>query len=287
MTHLPSAHLGTRIGVLASLLLIALPVSPSAAQTNDLYWVGGPTGGAIHRMSPAGGTSEVLGEIPPPRYAKLTVFDDKLYWLSFFEQDLMQSDLHGNGVQRADPSSLPPDVLLAVKGGVRNAYGEEIFGLDSDPLTEKVFYPPAAVAADTVHGKIYWIGGWNDNEAGRIGRMNLDGSDPQTLFDGMRFQDFSLDLALDVPAGKMYWNDPANQRIQRANLDGTGLETLASGVDAIALALYPVPEPGSAAGVAGLALLFLARRRPRQQSFPYGSAVARPRARLPAGRNPR
>ena len=81
------------------MLLIALPVAQSAAQTNDLYWVGGSSG-AIHRMSPAGGPSQVLGEIPPPRYAKLTVFDDKLYWLSFFEQDLMQSDLHGQGVRR-------------------------------------------------------------------------------------------------------------------------------------------------------------------------------------------
>jgi hypothetical protein len=165
-----------------------------------------------------------------------------------------------------------------VKGGVRNADGDEIFELTNDPVTEQQFAPAAAVAADTVHGKIYWIGGWNDNDAGRIGRMNLDGSDPQTLFDGMRFQDFSLDLALDVPAGKMYWNDPANQRIQRANLDGTGLETLASGVDAIALALYPVPEPGSAAGVAGLALLILTRRRPRQQCFHDGSAVPLPRS---------
>ena len=278
MTHLQSAQPGTRIGVLASLLMITLPVSQAAAQTNDLYWVGDRTGGTIHRMSPDGGPSEVLGEIPVPRPAKLAVFDDKLYWLTFFEQNLMQSDLHGNGVQRAEPSSLPPDVLLAVKGGVRNADGDEIFELKNDPVTGQQFSPAAAVAADTVHGKIYWVGGWNDNDAGRIGRMNLDGSDPQTLFDGMRFQDFPLDLALDVPAGKMYWNDWANRRIQRANLDGTALETLASDVDASALALYPVPEPGTAAGVAGLALLTLARRRPQQQSFHYGSAVARPRS---------
>ncbi len=266
MTHLDLAQPGARTALLASLLLIALPVSQSAAQTNDLYWVGGQTG-AIHRMSTAGGTSEVLGEIPPPRYAKLTVFDDKLYWLSFFEEDAMQSDLHGQGVQPADPSTLPPDVLLALKGGVPNANGDEIFGLDYDPVTEQQYGPAAAVAADTIHGKIYWAGGWNNNGAGRIGRMNLDGSDPQTLFDGLDFQDFSIDLALDVPAGKMYWTNPNLGTLQRANLDGTGLETLASGVDPVALALYPVPEPGSAASVAGLAFLTLARRRLRKQAW--------------------
>jgi hypothetical protein len=264
MMHLPSARLATRIGALASLLVIALPVSRSAAQTNDLYWVGGQTG-AIHRMSLAGGTSEVLGEISSLSPAKFTVFDDKLYWLTFLREDLMQSDLHGRGAQPADPSALPPDVLLAVKGGVRNADGDEIFGLAADPLTEQQFAPAAAVAADTVHGKIYWAGGWNENYAGRIGRMNLDGSNPQTLFDGLGIQDLPVDLALDVPAGKMYWTNWGSASIQRANLDGTGLETLASGVDAIALALYPVPEPGSAAGVAGLAILFLARRRPRRR----------------------
>jgi hypothetical protein len=277
MMHLPSPQPGTRrLVVLASLLLIALPVSRSAAQTNDLYWVGGPSGGAIHRMSPAGGPSEVLGEISVPSPGKMTIFDDKLYWLTFYERDLMQSDLHGRGAQPADPSTLPPDVLLAVKGGVRNDNGDEILSLGVDPITEKVFEPAAAVAADTIHGKIYWAGGWNDNEAGRIGRMNLDGSNPQTLFDGMGFQDLPVDLALDVPAGKMYWTNWSNTSIQRANLDGTGLETVASGVSATALALYPVPEPGSAAGVAGLALLILARRRPRRQCFHDGSAVALP-----------
>ena len=281
--NLPPARLGTRTGVLASLLLIALPVSRSAAQTNDLYWVGGNSG-TIHRMSPAGGPSVVLGEIPPPRYAKLTIFDDKLYWLSFFEQNLMRSDLHGRGVQPADPSALPADVLLAVRGGVRDDEGDEIFGLDFDPVTEQQYGPAAAVAADTTHGTIYWAGGWNNNGAGRVGRMDLDGSNPQTLFDGLDFQDFSIDLALDVPAGKMYWTNPNLASLQRANLDGTGLETLASGVDATALALYPVPEPGTSAGVAGLALLTLARRRPRRgvrSHRPAAGVRRRPRGIIP------
>ena len=149
-------------------------------------------------------------------------------------------------MQPADPPALPADVLLALRGGVRNDDGDEIFGLDFDPVTGQQYGPAASVAADTTRGKIYWAGGWNNNGAGRIGRMNLDGSDPQTLFDGIDFQDFSIDLALDVPAGKMYWTNPNLGSIHRANLDGTGLETLASGVDATALALYPVPEPGSA-----------------------------------------
>ena len=262
MMHFQPAWPGIRIAILASFLLIALPASPgAAARAAELYWVS-YSSGAIHRMSPDGGPSEVLGEIPVPRAGKMTIFDDKLYWLSFFDQNLMQSDLHGQGAGPADPSALPSDVLLELKGGVLDADGHEIFGLDIDPLTERAFYPAAAVAADTIHGKIYWAGGWNDNGAGLIGRMNLDGSNPQTLFEGMDFQDFSLDLALDVSAGKMYWTNPNAGSIQRANLDGTGLETIAN-ADATALAFRSVPEPGSAIGVAALALLMLSRRTAR------------------------
>jgi hypothetical protein len=65
----------------------------------------------------------------------------------------------------------------------------------------------------------------------------------------------------------MYWTNPNLASIQRANLDGTGLETIASNVDATALALTSiVPEPGSAVGIAGLALLMLARRTARSSA---------------------
>ena len=68
---------------------------------------------------------------------------------------------------------------------------------------------------------------WTDLRAGRIQRANADGSNVETLIDGL---DTPYGIALDVAGGKIYWTDPGADKIQRANLDGTNVETLIDGL---------------------------------------------------------
>ena len=72
---------------------------------------------------------------------------------------------------------------------------------------------------DAGNGKIYWA----DRSAGKIRRMNLDGSGRvETLVEVSQ----PTSIALDLGNGKMYWTSQNNERIQRANLDGTNILTL-------------------------------------------------------------
>jgi DNA-binding beta-propeller fold protein YncE len=111
---------------------------------------------------------------------------------------------------------------------------------------------------------------WSDRVANTIRRANLDGSQVETLVDGMdevrgvavdwqrhmlywadnganKIQRSLLDgshvedlvtqglgfpagIALDVAGNKMYWADAQASRIQRANLDGSGVEDVVTGL---------------------------------------------------------
>lgn len=68
-----------------------------------------------------------------------------------------------------------------------------------------------------------------------VQRANLDGSGVETLVSGL----FALELALDLPAGKMYFlvnpeGNPGVKGIYRAGLDGSNVEVVIGGMD------YPV-----------------------------------------------
>ena len=256
MTH-------TRV-LTSSTLLVILAATPvqADAQTTELYWAGSSSG--LHRISLAGGVgpSQFVADIPVPWYAQMSVHEDKLYWIGIGDQLLYRANLDGSALEQVAIGSLPPDAWLALRGGVQTTDGDLIFALDQDPVTGQRFSPAANVVADYQNGKMYWIGGWNDGGAGIIGRSNLDGTSPEVLLDELDFQDYTLDLVLDVAAGKMYWNNPNHSRIQRANLDGTGLEDVATGIDPTALALHSIPEPAAGA-LAMLALMAL--RRPRRK----------------------
>jgi PKD repeat protein len=77
------------------------------------------------------------------------------------------------------------------------------------------------IAYDTVHNKIYFSDFYDaDTPDGKIWRMNLDGTSPEAIANGL------LDpygIALDIAAGKIYWADDGGN-ISRANLDGSSPE---------------------------------------------------------------
>jgi hypothetical protein len=257
----------TRILAKSAILITILAAAPihAAGQATELYWAGSSSG--LHKISLADpiGSSQFIASIPVPSYGKMAAYNDKLYWITTGDGKTVRANLDGTGLEQVEPDTLPDDLALALRDWVRDPAGNYITSLANDPATAQRFSPAATVTADTTNGKMYWIGGWNNGGAGLIGRSNLDGSSPELLLDELGFEDYTLDLVLDVAGGKMYWNNPNLGKIQRANLDGTGLEDIATGVDATALALHPIPEPAATALVAGLSALTTLRTRIRRQ----------------------
>ena len=64
---------------------------------------------------------------------------------------------------------------------------------------------------------------WSSPGSGEIQRINLDGTNLQSLVTGLHE---ARDVALDIAGGKMYWVDAGTHKVQRANLDGTNVEDL-------------------------------------------------------------
>lgn len=75
------------------------------------------------------------------------------------------------------------------------------------------------LAYDSVNAKIYFSDFTNTDD-GKIWRMNLDGTNAETLVAGITDP---YSVAVNLKGNKIYWADDAGN-ISRANLDGTGLE---------------------------------------------------------------
>ncbi len=183
---------------------------------------------------------------------------------------IMQVGLDGTGMRPA--TDVPPKVACElVQAGAFDEQGYRYFYLDNRPvgggeptsghivrspgnsykelIATPVFFPHPDIALDLTARKIYWAGGWDTEGAGVIQRANLDGSDVQTLVDGVTLDiaDNGIGLCLDIPAGKMYWNNSRAGMIQRANLDGTDVEPVITGIYpraglALDLGDRPLPE---------------------------------------------
>jgi DNA-binding beta-propeller fold protein YncE len=118
-------------------------------------------------------------------------------------------------------------------------------------VTTGVTHTPKQLQLDKVNGKLYWC----DREGMRIMRVNLDGSDLETLVDtsqgdarpGKDAKKWCVGIAFDVKGGKIYWtqkgSDNAGQgRIFRANLEIPKGQTPANRTD-IELLYDGLPEP--------------------------------------------
>ena len=78
---------------------------------------------------------------------------------------------------------------------------------------------PITVNPASTYRKIYWA----DSDKDRIERANLDGSQIETLVNGLG-SDGPEGIAIDLGGGKIYWTE--SDRVRRANLDGSQIETL-------------------------------------------------------------
>lgn len=74
------------------------------------------------------------------------------------------------------------------------------------------------MAYDAVNEKIYYVD-FQTTNAGKVWRMNPDGSDLEELLSGLNSP---YGIAINLDAGKMYIADGPN--VSRANLDGSGFE---------------------------------------------------------------
>src|SRR6202140_4957225 len=111
-------------------------------------------------------------------------------------------------------------------------------------------FTPKQLQLDKKNGKLYW----SDREGMRVMRVNLDGSDIETLVetghddaDRRDARNWCVGMALDVEGGKLYWTqkgpDNAGQgRIFRANLEIPKGQTPATRKD-IELLFDGLPEP--------------------------------------------
>jgi hypothetical protein len=236
---------------------------------------------SLNRVNPDGsGREEVVHSMgPQPQYAGLTVADGIVYWNDF------------SGVTRAATTggtllgpTAPPSLQVgaAVSGRAADAAGVYTYSPQRNPFNmidgigradadfENVatlvhthdFEPNLAIELDEPAGKIYWAGSWGSDKAGLVQRANLsDGSAPETLLENFTSDDYTVDLALDPAAGKLYLANSSLHTIQRANLDGSGLETIVADTAAFALALDPTPEPAAALVIGAAAGCLLLRRR--------------------------
>jgi len=75
------------------------------------------------------------------------------------------------------------------------------------------------LAYDSVNKKIYFTD-FENEDAGNIWRMNLDGTNMEAIVSGITDP---YSIAVNLKGGKIYWADDAGN-VSRANLDGTGLE---------------------------------------------------------------
>jgi sugar lactone lactonase YvrE len=164
-----------------------------------------------------GAAKILISGLGRPTGIALDLPDGKMYWADGLAYDIERANLDGAGRQR----------LVATQ----NSTGDYV----------------EDVALDLAAGKLYWtdFGGIGKNR-GRIGRANLDGSDPQILLQGLSSP---IGIALDVAGGKMYWADShydvqGKGDISAANLEGTGRQTILTGLNVpgrIALQLQSVP----------------------------------------------
>lgn len=160
---------------------------------------------------------------------------NKIYWVDFFDGEILRSNLDGSGVEVV-LSGLGSPKGIAVDATDGKLYWSEegtdkiqCANLDGSNVQEliniKDVRSPTSIALDVDAGKMYWIQTFVTSS--EIWRANLNGSNPQ------RILGTSLDslngIALDTAGGKIYWTQLgflASNKIRRANLDGSNVQTL-------------------------------------------------------------
>ena len=153
----------------------------------------------IHQVNPDGTDGRTLIYPDVENHGVLANWDlsldidqGKMYWLEERKDRIGWANLDGSQVQE----------ILTREDGLRR---------------------PECLAVGA--GKIFWSGYLVKSRELEYGlyRANIDGSHIETIFN-----DWAIDIALDVHAEKVYWTSYQPNAIRRANLDGSDVEILVS-----------------------------------------------------------
>jgi hypothetical protein len=263
-----SPHLSRFTTLLAAFLLATTP-----AWADSILWMNGADG-FLWRSDLNGANAQAVGELTPfplTHQGGIAVHNGKIYWGSagnYYSANL-------DATNQEPIAIVPEPVRVKLLRGVLDSSGNEHFAppgpLVGDGEEEgglPTFSPPASIAFDNVHGKLYWAGGWNNLNAGVLQRSNLDGSNVQTLYTGdeLHFEDYTIDIEVDPIGGMIYWTGNSSW-LARAPLDG-GVEPqiiIPQGSFQSMELVLTIPEPASLLFLPAAALI-ACRRNLRKRS---------------------
>jgi len=188
-----------------------------------------------------------LASITRPVGIALDVENNKIYWADADQDNIMRADLDTGDnlftfLNGAD-LDLPHGIALDLRAGERKIYWTESnndvirrANLDGTPVIEELIDlttllstsinpKPRQIALDLTRGKMYWADFTEDT----IRRADLDGQNPEAIFDLTDGVDEPRGVAIDPRgSGTIYWTQFAPESmIRRASLsDLSTFETL-------------------------------------------------------------
>jgi len=257
-----SGHMRSRaaVAVFWSIACFLSPAAMTRALATDLYWVEYAYEGfdrfSLHRTTIRGTNTthgvEIIHQMgEQPAYGSLVIQGKRIFWRTYSGQ-FMQARLDGTAMKSAVNYSTKTGFQLQGadidRDGVYSYWPYADPGVirigdfegenQQDLIYTRLFQPDMAIALDEVHGRIYWIGAWSGGDTGIIQRASLNGRNVKTLVgSGLFFDDYPVDLALDLKHRRMYWINMANGAIQRATLNGLKVEDILTGISAFSIAL--------------------------------------------------
>lgn len=188
--------------------------------------------GKIWRMSEDGSDMEVLVDgIVEPYGLALNLAERKMYWIDD-DGHVSMANMDGSGVV-TDFITIEDAIMRGLDYDSQNdkiyfyeANAEIIYVADSNggnvkPVMEGTY--GYSLHVDEKDGKIYY----HDYRADEIVRMNLDGSNPETIAETY---ERVFGIAVDSDNGKVYWSERRTGEINRVDLDGSNRQTIVSGL---------------------------------------------------------
>ncbi len=232
-------------------VLITTELSPKgiALDTSEqkIYWTNSE-GGKVQRSNFDGSNIEdlVIDGLCWPSGIALDTDGGKMYWTDGCA-GIQRSNLDGTDVEMlvAKGVAYPNDVAVDINNGkiywpnhkVRKIQRANLDGTNVEDLIELPrVRVPKGIALDVKEGKIYSTDEHLNTGSGIIRRLNLDGTEPQTVLKPAHIQlektrlSGPSGIAVDPYRGKIYWTDLNPGRIHRANLNGTDAEDFLTGI---------------------------------------------------------
>ena len=211
-----------------------------------IYWTNSEAG-KIQRSNFDGTNIEdlVIDGLCWPSGIALDTDGEKMYWADGCA-GIQGANLDGTDVETlvAKEVAYPNDLAVDINNGkiywpnhkVRKIQRANLDGTNVEDFIElpKV---PKGIALDVKEGKIYTTEAHVNTGSGIIRRLNLDGTElqtvlkPATIFLEKTRLSSPLGIAVDPYRGKIYWTDLNPGRIHRANLNGTDAEDFVPNVN--------------------------------------------------------